>query len=45
MTREYMDEKILKIRQQTEEEWVVTKVEYHNYVEEITSIYDRLKND
>ena len=26
-------------------EWVVTKVEYHNYVEEITSIYDRLKND
>lgn len=26
-------------------EWVVTKVEYNNYYEDITSIYDRLKNN
>ncbi|MBP2644227.1 MAG: hypothetical protein H6Q67_2114 [Firmicutes bacterium] len=26
-------------------EWVVTKVEYNNYVEEITGIYDRLKDN
>jgi hypothetical protein len=26
-------------------EWIVTKVEYNNYVEEITGIYDRLKNN